>query len=78
MFKDRKIGSSLGVGESEKRKLKISRSYQAFQASLFSVEGADQENVCEDSRKDFRTTMLEAEQKKAKALMAFQNNRHFY
>ena len=77
MFKNRKIGSSLGVGESERRKLRVFRSDQPFQASLLSVEEADHENVCEDSRKDFRTAMLEAEHKKAKALMAFQNNRRF-
>ena len=78
MFKNRKIGSSLEVGKSEKPKLRMLRSYQASQASLFNVEGADQENVCEDSRKDFGTAMLEAEYKKAKAIMAFQNNRRFY
>jgi len=78
MFKNGKTGSKLGVGESEKRKLRMLRSDQAFQASLISVEGIDQENVCEGSRKDIRTAMLEAEYKKAKALVAFQNNRRFY
>jgi hypothetical protein len=78
MFKNGKIGSKLGVGESEKGKLEMLRSDQAFKDSLISVEGMDQENVCEGSRKDIRTAMLEAEYKKAKALMAFQNNRRFY
>jgi hypothetical protein len=78
MFKNRKIGRKLGVGESEKFKLRMLRSDQALQASLISVEGIDQENACESSRKEIRTAMLEAEYKKAKALMAFQNNRRFY
>jgi hypothetical protein len=76
-FKNRKIGSKLGVEEPEKCKLRMLRSDQALQASLISVEGIDQENVCESSRKEIRTAMLEAEYKKAKALMAFQNNRRF-
>jgi hypothetical protein len=78
MFKNGKIGSKLGVAKSEKRKLRMLRSDQAFQASLVSVAEIDQENVCEGSQKDIRTSMLEAEYKKAKALMAFQNNRRFY
>jgi hypothetical protein len=78
MFKNKKIGSNLEVGESEKSKLRILGSDQALQASLTTVEGIDQENVCDDSRKDIRTAMLEAEHKKAIALMAFQNNRRFY
>ncbi len=78
MFKNRKIESRLRVGEPEKRKLRMLRSYQAPQASLISMKEADQENVCEYSRKDFRTTMLEAEYKKAKALMASQDNPHSY
>lgn len=77
MFKNKKIGSSQGIEELKKRKLRILRSGQAFQASLVSVEGIDQENVWEDSRKDIRTAMLEAEYKKAKALVAFQNNLRF-
>jgi len=78
MFKNKKIGSSQGVAASEKRKLRMLRSDQTFQISLTSVEGIDQENVCEGFRKDVRTAMLEAEHKKAKALVAFQNNRRFY
>jgi hypothetical protein len=77
MFRNGKIGSKLGVGESEKGKLRILRSDQASQASPISVEGMDQENVCEGFRKDIGTAMLEAEYKKAKTLMAFQNNRRF-
>lgn len=77
MFKNKKIGSNPEVGESEKHKLRVLRSDQALQASLISVEEIDQENVCHDSRKDIRIAMLEAEHKKATALVAFQNNRRF-
>jgi hypothetical protein len=77
MFKNGKVGSKLGVGESEKGKLRMLRSDQASQASPISVEGMEQENVCEGSRKDIGTAMLEAECKKAKALVACQNNRRF-
>jgi hypothetical protein len=73
-----KIGSSQRVGELEKRKLRMFRSDQAFQASLVSVERIDQENVREDFREDVRAAILEAEYKKAKAVMALQNYRRFY
>lgn len=78
MFKNAKIGSKLGIEEPEKHKLRMLRSDHAFQVSPISVDGKDQENVCEGSRKDIRTAMLEAEYKKAKTLVAFQNNRRFY
>jgi len=77
MLKKTKIGSSRGIGELEERKLRMLRLGQAVQASLINVEKTDRENVCEDSRKDLRTAMLEAERKKAEALVAFQNNRRF-
>jgi hypothetical protein len=78
MFKKTKIGTSLGVWELEERKLRMLRLDQAVQAPVMNVEETDQENVCEDSRKDIRAAMLEAESKKAEALVAFQNNRRFY
>jgi len=78
MFKDRKIGSSPEVAASEKRMLRMLRPDQAFQISLTSAEGIDQESVCEASRKGVRTAMMEAEHNKAKALVAFHNNQRFY
>ena len=78
MFKNRKIDGKLGVGKSEKRKLRMLRPDQAFQPSLISVAETGLENVCEGSQKDIRTSMLEAEYKKAEALVTFQNNRRFY
>jgi hypothetical protein len=78
MFKNKKIGSNQRIGKLEKRKLRMLRSDQALQALPVSVEGADQESVCEDSQKEIRTAMLEADYQKAKALMAFQNNRRYY
>jgi len=78
MFKNRKIGRKLGVGESEKFKLRMLRSDNAFHASPVRTETTHQEGVCGDSQKTIRDAMLEAEYKKAKALMAFQNNRRFY
>ncbi|OGD45745.1 hypothetical protein A3K79_06605 [Candidatus Bathyarchaeota archaeon RBG_13_46_16b] len=78
MLKNKKTGSSGRVGESEKHKLRMFRSAQAFQVSLVSVERIGQENVREDFREDIRAVILEAECKKAKAMMALQNYRRFY
>ena len=73
-----KIGSGQRPGELEKRKLRMFRSDQAFQASPVSVERIHRENVPEDFRKDITASLLEAEYKRAKAIMAFQNYRRFY
>jgi hypothetical protein len=79
MFKSRrKIGSALGVVESESRMLRLFRSDHVLQASLISPEVMDKEGVYEYGWGDTRTAMLEAECNKAKALMAFQNRQRFY
>jgi len=78
MFKNRKVGNSLEIGELRKPKLRMFRPGQAFQASLIRMDETDRENVCGDSLKDIGTAMLEAERRKAKALYALQNNRRFY
>jgi hypothetical protein len=79
MFKSRrKIGSALGVVESKSHMLRLFRSDHVPQASLISPEVMDKEGVCENGWGDTRTAMLEADCKKTKGLMAFQNRQRFY
>jgi hypothetical protein len=78
MLKNRKIGKSLETGELLKNKLRMLKSGQAFQVSPVNTGRVDQESTCEGSLQDIRNALLDAEYMKAKALVAFQNNRRFY
>ena len=77
MFKNKKVEESKITGKLVKSKLRMLRSEQAFEASPANVEGTDQERFGGDTLKDIRNAMVEADCQKAKALMAFQNNRRF-
>jgi len=48
-----------------------------FQASLISLERKDQEDAYNESRKEIGNAMLEAECKKAEAIMMMQQHRNF-
>jgi len=75
MFKKRnKIGSSLGAGKSENRILRLLRSDKSFAVSLDSLEGRDQQNGFEGSWKEIGSPLLEAECKRAQALLSLQQN----
>ena len=79
MFKNKKkIGNNSGVIEPENRLLRLLRSDTGFQACLISLERADQEddyNAC--AQEKIGNAMLEAEYKKAKAIMMMQQHRNF-
>jgi len=72
----KKIGSSSGVIKPENRLLRLLRSDTGFQASLISLERADQEEVYNESQKEVGNAMLEAEYKKAQAIKTMQQNRN--
>jgi len=74
----KKVGSSLGVVKPENRLLRLFRSDDAFQGSLVSLENTDREDAYSVDQKMIRNAMLEAEYRRAKALLAFQDNKHFY
>jgi len=73
----KKIGSNLGVIKPENRLLRLLRSDMGFQASLISLERKDQEDAYNESRKEIGNAMLEAECKKAEAIMMMQQHRNF-
>jgi hypothetical protein len=74
-----KIRNSLSVGKSGNSLLRLFRSDTDFQACPISLERTDQEedyDAC--AQKRVGNAMLEAEYKKAKAIMTLQQNRNFY
>jgi len=73
----KKIGHNSGVMEPENRLLKLLRSDTGFQAFLINLEGTNQENAYSEAQKEVGNAMLEAEYKKAKAIMAMQQHRNF-
>jgi len=73
-----KSGINSGVIKLENRLLRLLRSDTGFQAYLISLEKSDQEddyNAC--AQKEIGNAMLEAEYKKAKAIMMMQQHRNF-
>jgi len=76
--KKKKTGSNSTLTKPENRLLRLLRSDKGFQASLISLERTDREDACTEDQKMIGNAMLEAEYKKAKALLAFQNNQRFY
>jgi len=73
----KKIGNNSGVIESTNRLLRLLRSDTGFQASLISLERTDQEDAYDEPQKEVGNAMLEAEHKKAKAIMAIQRHQNF-
>jgi hypothetical protein len=73
----KKIGSNSGVTKPENRLLRLLRSDTGFQASLISLERTNQEDAYNEFQKEVGIAMLEAEYKKAKAIMAIQQHRNF-
>ena len=73
----RKIGSNSGVIKPENRLLRLLRSDTGFQAFLINLERTNQEDAYNESWKEIRNAMLEAEYKKAKAIMTMQQHRNF-
>lgn len=73
----KKIGSNSGVIKPENRLFRLLRSDTGFQAFLISLERTNQEDAYSEARKEVRHAMLEAEYKKAKAIMAMQQHRNF-
>lgn len=74
----KRFGSNSGVIKPENRLLRLLRSDTGFQASLISQERTDQEDAHNAHiQKDIRNAMLEAEYKKAKAIMMMQQHRTF-
>jgi len=74
----KKFESNSGVIKPRNRLLRLLRANTGFQASLISLERTDQEddyNAC--AQKEIGNAMLEAEYKKAKAIMAIQQHRSF-
>jgi len=73
MFKIKeKIERSLSKRGSENSLLRLFRSNTGFQPSVVGLNAADQEDFYVDSLKETRNAMLEAERKKAMAIMALQ------
>jgi len=78
MFKNKKkIGNNSGVIEPENRLLRLLRSDTGFQAFLINLERTNQEDAYSEAQKEVGNAMLEAEYKKAKAIMAMQQHRNF-
>jgi len=73
----KKIGSNSGVIEPENRLLRLLKSDTGFQAFLINLERIDQEDAYSEAQKEVRNAMLEAEYKKAKAIMMMQQHRNF-
>ena len=73
----KKIGSDSGVIKPENRLIRLLRSDTGLQASLISLERTDEEYVCGETQKEILNVMLEAEYKKAKAIMMMQQHRNF-
>ena len=73
----KKIESDLSKIEPENRLLRLLRSDIGFQASVISLERTDQEDAYNEVQKIVRNAMLEAEYKKAKAIMMMQQHRNF-
>lgn len=71
----KKSGSNSGVIKSENSLSRLIRSDTGFQASLISLERKDQEDAYSGSQKEIGNAMLEAEYKKAKAIMMMQQHR---
>ena len=76
--KKKKMKSNSGMMKPENRLLRLFRSGDVFQGSLISLENIDQDNVPVEDQKMIRSTMLEVEYQRARALLAFQNNKRFY
>jgi hypothetical protein len=72
----KKIGNNSGIIKSTDRLLRLLRSDTGFQASLISLERTDQEDAYDEPQKEVGNAMLEAEYKKAKAIMAIQQHRN--
>jgi hypothetical protein len=72
----KKIGSDLGEIKPENRLLRLLRSDTGFQASLISLERTDLEDAYGEVQREIRNAMLEAEYKKAKAIMMWQQHRN--
>jgi len=78
MFKNKKkIGNNSGVIEPENRLLRLLRSDTGFQAFLINLERTNQEDAYSEAQKEVGNATLEAEYKKAKAIMAMQQHRNF-
>ena len=73
----KKIGSELGEIKPENRLLRLLRSDIGSQGSPFSLETTNQEDAYSEAQKEVRNAMLEAEYKKAKAIMMMQQHRNF-
>jgi hypothetical protein len=72
----RKIGNNSGVVKSTDRLLRLLRSDTGFQASPISLEKTDQEDAYYELQKEVGNAMLEAEYKKARAIMSIQQRRN--
>jgi hypothetical protein len=72
----KKIGSNSGVIKSENSLLRLLRFDTGFQAFLINLERTNQEDAYSESRKEIRNATLEAECKKAKAIMMMQQHQN--
>ena len=73
----KKIGNNSGVIKPENRLLRLLRSDTGFQAFLINLGTTNQEDAYSEAEKDVGNATLEAEYKKAKAIMAMQQHRNF-
>jgi len=73
----KKAGSNSTLTKPENRFLRLLRSDTGFQASLTGLERTDREDACSEDQKVIGNAMLETEYKKARALLAYQNNHRF-
>lgn len=71
----KKFESNSSVIKPESRLLRLLRPDAGFQAPLIGLERADQEDGHNEAQKEIRNAMLEAEYKKAKAIMMMQQQR---
>ena len=74
----KKIGSDLRDIKPENRLLRMLRSDTGSQAFLISLERTAQEDFYGEAQKEVRNAIIEAEYKKAKAIMATQQHRNLY
>ena len=78
MFKYKeKIGNSAGATKSTDRLIRLLRSDMAFQAPPNTLEATDREDAFDNHQKEAGNPVLEAEYRKAKAIMTMQQHRSF-
>jgi len=74
----KKVKSNLEVAKSGNRLLRLLGLDAGFQAPILCLEKTEEKSVYNDGWREVRNAIIEAEYRKAKAIMAMQQHRNFY